>query len=65
MVHQLLAKLLEQDYKLNVQANTPVASVSNVIDETGRWTIQTPRGAIKARKVVHATNGYTSQVLPE
>lgn len=65
MVHQLLAKLLEQDYKLNVQANTPVASVSDVIDETGRWTIQTPRGAIKARKVVHATNGYTSQVLPE
>ena len=64
MVHQLLAKLLEQDYKLNVQANTPVASVSEVIDETGRWTIQTPRGAIKARKVVHATNGYTSQVLP-
>ncbi|KAI4660351.1 hypothetical protein J4E81_006019 [Alternaria sp. BMP 2799] len=65
MVHQLLAKLLEQDHKLNVQANTPVTSVSDTTDEAGRWIIETSRGTIKATKVIHATNGYASQVLPE
>lgn len=65
MVHQLLAKLLKQDHKLNVQANTPVISVSEIIDETGKWTIETPRGTVKAGNVIHATNGYASQVLPE
>lgn len=65
MVHQLLAKLLEQDHKLNVQANTSVTSVSDTTDKAGRWSIETSRGTIKASKVIHATNGYASQVLPE
>jgi glycine/D-amino acid oxidase-like deaminating enzyme len=63
MVHQLLGKLLDQG--LNVQANTSVTSVSSSTDETGRWTIQTPRGAIKSPKIVYATNGFSSQLLPE
>ncbi|KAH7068356.1 FAD dependent oxidoreductase [Paraphoma chrysanthemicola] len=65
MVHQLLGKLLEQGQSLNVQANTPVASVSGSKDVAGKWTIQTPRGVVRASKIVYATNGYTSQVLPE
>ncbi|KAK7457475.1 hypothetical protein CaCOL14_001504 [Colletotrichum acutatum] len=63
MVHQLLDRLLKKG--LNLQANTPVTSISSTPDAAGRWTIQTPRGAISASKVVVATNGYTAQVLPQ
>jgi glycine/D-amino acid oxidase-like deaminating enzyme len=65
MVHSLLGKLLERNSGLNVQANTPVNSVSESMDASGKWTVETPRGAIKAAKIVHATNAYTSQILPE
>ncbi|KAK1460213.1 FAD dependent oxidoreductase superfamily protein [Colletotrichum melonis] len=63
MVHQLLYRLLKKG--LNLQANTPVTSISSTPDAAGRWTIQTPRGAISAGTVVVATNGYTAQVLPQ
>jgi glycine/D-amino acid oxidase-like deaminating enzyme len=65
MVHSLLGKLLERNDGLNVQANTPVKSVSDTMDASGKWTIETTRGAIKATKIVYATNAYTSQILPE
>jgi glycine/D-amino acid oxidase-like deaminating enzyme len=35
------------------------------MDGSGKWTVETPRGIIKAGKIVYATNGYTSQILPE
>jgi glycine/D-amino acid oxidase-like deaminating enzyme len=35
------------------------------MDESGKWTVETPRGAIKTPKVIHATNAYASQILPE
>jgi glycine/D-amino acid oxidase-like deaminating enzyme len=63
MVHGLLQKL--QLKQLNVQANTPVTSVSSTRDRDGNWTVQTPRGAIRTKKVVYATNGYTSHILKE
>lgn len=63
MVHQLLEGLLKQG--LNLQTNTPVQSVSSSPDADGRWTVRTQRGNISAAKVIHATNGYTGQVLPE
>ncbi|KAJ0274001.1 hypothetical protein COL940_009597 [Colletotrichum noveboracense] len=63
MVHQILHRLLEKG--VNLQANTPVSSISETPDADGRWTVQTPRGAITAGKVVVATNGYTAQVLPQ
>ncbi|KAF2019915.1 FAD dependent oxidoreductase [Aaosphaeria arxii CBS 175.79] len=63
MIHQLLEGLLKKG--LNLQTNTPTQSVSSTKDADGNWTVQTPRGTIKARKVVFATNGYTAQILPE
>lgn len=63
MVNQLLEGLLNQG--LNLQTNTPVDSVSSTMDADEKWTIRTKRGTIKASKVIHATNGYTAQVLPE
>ncbi|ORY58576.1 FAD dependent oxidoreductase superfamily [Pseudomassariella vexata] len=48
---------------LNIQTHTPVTSVTP--NEDGSWTVSTPRGHIKAGKVVHATNAYTKALLPE
>lgn len=50
---------------VNVQARTPVKSVSQTTDKDGYWTLTTQRGAIKARKVVFASNAYTPALLPE
>ncbi|ETN36629.1 uncharacterized protein HMPREF1541_08907 [Cyphellophora europaea CBS 101466] len=61
MVHQLLEKLIDQG--LQVYAHTPVTEISSTRDERGRWTVTTPRGTIKAKKVVVCTNAYTSSVL--
>ncbi|KAI1860380.1 uncharacterized protein JN550_011532 [Neoarthrinium moseri] len=63
MVQQLLERLLVKG--LNLQANTPVTSVSSTRDDQGLWTVHTARGTIATRKVVYATNAYTSQLLPE
>lgn len=63
MVRHLVEGLLKRG--LNLQANTPVDSVSSTPDANGRWTVKTERGSISAGKVVFATNGYTAQVLPE
>ncbi|KAH6663952.1 FAD dependent oxidoreductase-domain-containing protein [Plectosphaerella plurivora] len=64
LVRGLLAGLLAKG--LNVQANTPVKSIIPSPDAAkGRWIVTTDRGSIIADKVVFATNGYTSAILPE
>lgn len=50
---------------VNLQTNTPVLRVSEARDADGCWTVDTPRGSIKAKWVVFATNAYTSGVAPE
>ncbi|BCR84907.1 NAD(P)/FAD-dependent oxidoreductase [Aspergillus chevalieri] len=58
----LLSKIV--DYSaLNVQANTPVTSVSSESDSS--HLVNTPRGSIHASKVIYATNAYTPGLLPE
>jgi len=52
--------------RLNVQTNTPVTAVEAVEGEAEggyRQLVRTPRGSVKARHVVLATNGYTSHLL--
>ena len=46
----------------NLQTNTPVTQLQKV-DEG--WMVHTPRGMVLARKVVVATNAYTSHLLPK
>ncbi|KAI1084130.1 FAD dependent oxidoreductase [Whalleya microplaca] len=46
----------------NLQTHTPVRGVA---DGEGYWTLATARGATRARRVVFATNAYTSGLLPE
>lgn len=48
---------------LNVQANTPVTSVTSSSDSS--HLVNTPRGSIRTSKVIYATNAYTSGLLPE
>ena len=61
MIHQLLERLLEKG--LGLHANTPVSSVCAA--EAGKWLVHTERGSIITSKVIHATNGYVSNLLPE
>lgn len=61
-VSQLAARLIDEDC-INLQTNTPVYEVSQ--DEKSQsQVVSTPRGSIKARKVVFATNGYTAGISP-
>lgn len=63
MMHQMLEKLIQQG--LQVHAHTPVLELSATRDELGFWTVTTPRGAIKTKKIVVCTNAYTASVLPQ
>ncbi|KAH7025170.1 FAD dependent oxidoreductase [Microdochium trichocladiopsis] len=50
----------------NLQTHTPVAAVSGEPLSDGRWLVTTAdRGAIKAKKVLFATNGYTAGLAPQ
>lgn len=59
----LLSKAL--DAGVNLQTNTPVEKVTKTPDSEGYLTITTPRGDMRAAKIVYATNAYTSSILPE
>ncbi|KAI1103252.1 FAD dependent oxidoreductase [Jackrogersella minutella] len=50
---------------VNLQTHTPVHGVSETPDGEGCWRLSTPRGTLRARRVVFATNAYTSGLLPE
>lgn len=50
---------------VNLQTRTPVLRVAEERDEDGRWIVETPRGSVKARKVVYATNAYTAGLAPQ
>lgn len=63
LVLHLLRKAVEAG--VNLQTHTPVSSVSSYQDHNGYWTLETSRGAIKAKTLIFATNGYTSALLPE
>jgi len=58
----LLAILLDRR-SINVQTRTPVTSISTFQD--GISAVKTPRGSIRAKKVVFATNGYTVGIVPK
>ncbi|KAF4426427.1 Gamma-glutamylputrescine oxidoreductase [Colletotrichum fructicola] len=49
----------------NLQTHTPVTHISENPLLDGRWEVSTARGSIKAKKVLLATNGYTSHLAPE
>ncbi|KAK8258251.1 FAD dependent oxidoreductase-domain-containing protein [Phyllosticta capitalensis] len=50
---------------VNLQTQTPVLSISPTQDSDGYWVASTPRGSIRARKIVYATNAYTASIAPQ
>jgi glycine/D-amino acid oxidase-like deaminating enzyme len=50
---------------VNLQTHTPVSSVSTTPNSEGWWIVTTSRGAIKAKKVVFASNAYTAGIAPQ
>ncbi|KAJ5625850.1 hypothetical protein N7510_002159 [Penicillium lagena] len=62
LVLHILGRCVEQGAKL--YTHTPAQSISSEQDASGLWTVETPRGAIKTKNVVFASNAYTSAILP-
>lgn len=60
-VSSLLAQLIERTL-INIQTYTPVIQISNQPD--GSSLVHTLRGSTLAKKVVFATNAYTSGIEP-
>ncbi|EQB51303.1 FAD dependent oxidoreductase [Colletotrichum gloeosporioides Cg-14] len=63
MVMHLLKGVVQKG--ANLQTHTPVTYISENPLLDGRWEIFTARGSIKAKKVLLATNGYTSHLAPQ
>lgn len=66
--YKLICALLQRavDAGVNLQTHTPVTGVSERPDAEGYYTLTTKeRGTLRAKKIVYATNGYTSSILPE
>lgn len=53
------------DKGANLQTHTPVTHLAEAPLPDGRWVATTPRGPIKARKVLLATNAYTAGLAPQ
>ncbi|KAJ9631142.1 hypothetical protein H2204_008364 [Knufia peltigerae] len=53
--------------RLSIETKTPVTEITydSDSDKTHPYILHTPRGEIRAAKVIHATNGYTGHLLPE
>ena len=70
--YKLVASILESllaDFpapsSFNLQTLTPVTNLKlAALSAGGGWSLSTPRGTITAQKVLLATNGYTSRLLP-
>ncbi|KAL4985439.1 FAD dependent oxidoreductase-domain-containing protein [Aspergillus falconensis] len=64
--YKLIMHLLQKavDKGVNLQTHTPVVSISPTESGAG-YTLQTPRGVLRAKKLIFATNGYTSSLLPQ
>jgi glycine/D-amino acid oxidase-like deaminating enzyme len=52
---------------VNLQTNTPVTSVApgEIHPKSPTWIVNTPRGSLTCNTIIHATNGYTSALVPE
>ncbi|KAK0670547.1 FAD dependent oxidoreductase-domain-containing protein [Cercophora samala] len=66
LIAHVLTSLLHTSKNFNLQTNTPVLSLSpSPSSVPGQWwQITTPRGTLQTPRVLLATNGYTSHLLP-
>ncbi|KAM0738980.1 hypothetical protein ACQRIT_006717 [Beauveria bassiana] len=59
--------VVEYDDRLTLMAQTPVRAITTSADSTAShpYTVETSRGTVMARHVLHATNSYAGHLLPE
>lgn len=51
---------------IHIETNTPVTNIQKSTKENDfPFSVETPRGSIKCRNVVHCTNGHVSHLLPQ
>lgn len=50
--------------RINLQTETPILSVQAAGNGSGA-VVHTERGSVRAKKVIYATNAYTTALLPE
>ncbi|RAO74200.1 uncharacterized protein BHQ10_010212 [Talaromyces amestolkiae] len=54
---------------LSIETNTPVTGITKLSSSTEAanlsFTVETPRGAIKCRHVIHCTNGHVGHLVPQ
>lgn len=58
-----LLKSLTSQRLLNLQTFTPVDTVTG--SEASGFVVQTARGPVRAKKIIHANNAYVAGLLPE
>ncbi|KAJ5201128.1 hypothetical protein N7449_005931 [Penicillium cf. viridicatum] len=65
--YKLVAHLIRVavSHGLNLQTNTSVSAIGETPNADGFWSVTTSRGVINARKLILATNAYTSALAPE
>ncbi|RBR16496.1 uncharacterized protein FIESC28_06905 [Fusarium coffeatum] len=59
--------LAQHPDRLAIETHTPVIRIKlqDHIDPDYPYLVTTPRGTIKAKKVIHCTNGHASHLLPQ
>ncbi|VDB83246.1 unnamed protein product [Peniophora sp. CBMAI 1063] len=61
-----VAKEASPAYNLTLHTRTPVTAFKAASKHSSRkWSLETPRGSVDCSYVVHATNAYTSHLLPQ
>ncbi|KAI9929465.1 hypothetical protein AWENTII_009197 [Aspergillus wentii] len=68
LVTAIFANLLNtHKSRFSIEANTPATSVAYNPDNdpSHPYTIHTPRGPLRARKIAYCTNAYTGHLLPQ
>ncbi|PWZ00174.1 DAO-domain-containing protein [Testicularia cyperi] len=58
------SKAVERDISLQIFTETPVSDAPSPSPAAESIELKTSRGPVRARHVVHATNGYASHLLP-
>ncbi|KAF2994885.1 hypothetical protein E8E14_003255 [Neopestalotiopsis sp. 37M] len=51
-------------HRFTLETNTPVTAINYEDGQSHPYRLETPRGAIRAKKVIHCTNGYSAHLLP-
>ncbi|TQV98809.1 hypothetical protein V2A60_007493 [Cordyceps javanica] len=66
LITRLWAQLKEQNAsRLSIETGTPVTEISfDPSNTTYPYVLTTPRGVIRASRILHATNGYSGHLLP-